>query len=618
MCASAASKGHRAEVDERRREKRGPTIYSAPQIRSRTEVERKRSSVAFGSGAALGTPIDNARSAVDLRVCNFATVTCVHAFHPSVSGRAMDNAQFRNLLKDDKSSDAVLKSSSSNNGFKTPSLGSRARASMPMTPRSVADYNPSKDLLRQVSEHTRQTNGEPPKKRFKTVAAPRGTKFGQGYQDRTNLRQGSEDAQTDREKKLKDLEEMWKKEKIDRATFEKLRDQMGIGGDTGSTHLVKGLDFKLLERVRRGEDLNEVATEPNQAEESANLDDELDTVLDKDVTAQQREEARTGHRAARESSEPQVLTRDEILRRLKTSRRADSAAVTREPDLGDRFKKIAATNKPNKKKFVEVVNGRRREMLVITDKQGKTKRKSRWLDPEGAATNTNAAPLGMEVPADIAAKHKAAIDQATIEEGDDDIFQGVGIDYDPLKDIESDSDNEVAREKTEQGHDNNAVDNVETKPRNYFSTTTPDEHPDAKANPLTKDPTLMAALKRAAAIRHSDEDNNIDHANGNTAENKEQESASSAKHTAFLQKLKQREREDAADMDFGFGESRFGDDDDEDGPLDEYEGEGVGEGESGKGGGQKQQRKRAPKKRKGDKNNVADVMSVLEGRKKGS
>ena len=577
-------------------------------------MERKRSSVAFGSGAALGTLIDNARSAVDLRVCNFATVTCLHAFHPCVSGRAMDNAQFRNLLKDDKSSDAVLKSSSGSNGFKTPSLGSRARASMPMTPRSVAGYNPSKDLLRQVSEHTRQANGEPPKKRFKTVAAPRGTKFGQGYQDRTTLRQGSEDAQSDREKKLKDLEEMWKKEKIDRATFEKLRDQMGIGGDVGSTHLVKGLDFKLLERVRRGEDLNEVATEPDQAEKSAKLDDELDTVLDKEVTAQQREEAKTEHGATQESSESQVLTRDEILRRLKTSRGANSTAVAAKPDLGDRFRKIAATNKPDKKKFVEVVNGRRREVLVITDKQGKTKRKSRWLDPEGAATNTNAAPLGMEVPADFAAKHKAAMDQATIEEEDDDIFQGVGLDYDPLKGIESGSDDEAAQEKTEQEHNNNPVDNVETRPRNYFSTATPDEHTDAKANPLTKDPTLMAALKRAAAIRHSDEDNNKDHANENTAENDEQGNASSAKNTAFLEKLKQREREDARDMDFGFGESRFGDDDDEDGPLDEYVGE--GEGEHGKEGGQKQQRKRAPKKRKGDKNNVADVMSVLEGRKK--
>ena len=579
-------------------------------------MEWKRSSVAFGSGSALGTLIDNARSAVDQRVCNFATVTCLKAFHPCVNGRAMDNAQFRNLLKDDKSSDAVLKSSSSTNGFKTPSLGSRARASMPMTPRSVAGYNPSKDLLRQVSEHTRQTNGEPPKKRFKTVAAPRGTKLGQGYQDRTNLRQGSEDAQTDREKKLKDLEEMWKKEKIDRATFEKLRDQMGIGGDVGSTHLVKGLDFKLLERVKRGEDLNEVATKTDQHEGSANLDDELDTVLDKEITAQQRDEAKTERRTAKESPESQVLTRDEILRRLKISRGANSTAVAAEPDQGHRFKKIAATNKPDKKKFVEVVNGRRREVLVITDKQGKTKRKSRWLDPEGAATNTNAAPLGMEVPADIAAKHKAAIDQATIEEEDDDIFQGVGIDYDPLKDIESDSDNDVPQEKTEQKQDNNAVDDVETKRRNYFSTATPDEYPDAKANPLTKDPTLMAALKRAAAIRHSDEDKDKDQANRNTAENTEQGSATSAKHTAFLQKLKQREREDARDMDFGFGESRFGDDDDEDGPLDEYEGE--GEGESGKGGGQKQQRKRAPKKRKGDKNNVADVMSVLEGRKKGS
>ena len=520
----------------------------------------------------------------------------------------MDNAQFRNLLTDDKSSNAAIKPSSSSNGFKTPSLGSRARASMPMTPRSVAGYNPSKDLLWQVSEHTRQSNGEPAKKRFKTVAAPRGTKLGQGYQDRTNLRQGSEDAQTGREKKLGDLEEMWKEEKIDRATFEKLRDQMGIGGDIGSTHLVKGLDFKLLERARRGEDLNTTNADGDRLEGNADVDDELDTVLGKEVTAQQKDDREMEHKVVQESSKSEVLTRDDILRRLKSSRSTKPLPPTApEPDLSDRFKKIPTTNRPEKKKFVEVVNGRRREVLVVTDKQGKIKRKSRWLDPEGAATNTNAAPLGMEVPADISARHKARLEQAMAEEeDDDDIFQGIGVDYDPLKDIESDSDGEANQTETETKH--NPQDSVESKPRNYFSAITSDEAPDATTTqPLTKDPTLMAALKRAAAIRRSDE--------GETqAHDDDRESAPSAKQSAFLQKLKQREREDAQDVDLGFGESRFGDgDDDEDGPI--YDGdEGGGEGEK-KGGGQ-QNRKRVPKKRKGDKNNVADVMGVLEGRKK--
>ena len=45
-----------------------------------------------------------------------------------------------------------------------------------------------------------------------------------------------------------------KLQQIDRPTFERLRDDI-IGGDINAVHLMKGLDFKLLERVRRGEDV---------------------------------------------------------------------------------------------------------------------------------------------------------------------------------------------------------------------------------------------------------------------------------------------------------------------------------------------------------------------------
>ena len=45
-----------------------------------------------------------------------------------------------------------------------------------------------------------------------------------------------------------------KKGEINRETFENLVQEI-TGGDVGTTHLVKGLDRKLLERVRRGEDV---------------------------------------------------------------------------------------------------------------------------------------------------------------------------------------------------------------------------------------------------------------------------------------------------------------------------------------------------------------------------
>ena len=78
----------------------------------------------------------------------------------------------------------------------------------------------------------------------------------------------------------------------------------------------------------------------------------------------------------------------------------------------------------------------------------------------------------------------------------------------------------------------------------------------------------------------------------------------------------------------GFGSSRYddGEDEEEGGKktkLSEWKGS-VGDDEhgakdtrtGGKGGGDHEKRKRKPKKRKGDTNNMADIMRVIEGRKK--
>ena len=508
----------------------------------------------------------------------------------------MDNSAFRSLLnQNDKSSPSARGASAS----KASTLGSRARPAMPMTPRSVASHNISKDFARQVAEHTRQADGQPALKKFRSASAPKGTRLAQGYEDRTSLRREHEDERTDKEKKLKELEEMVKKEKIDQATFEKLRDQMGVGGDLGSTHLVKGLDRKLLERIRRGDDLNAVPTkeaEPSRLQEDVDM--ELDSVLDKDVAAKSKEEHEVVENAEKAELNAQSVTRDEILRRLKESRGATNESLPApEPFLSERFKKLPPSEKSGKKKFVESVNGRRREVLVITDKKGNTKRKTRWIDPEESATKTQAARLGMEVPAGLAAKHKALLEQeAAAEQEDDDIFAGVGTEYDPLRDIDSESEEDEGKQPKE----GEAAESVpQQKPQNYFGTASTTELKEDKMNPLTQDPTILAALKRAAALRQGEEE-------GGTGSHKEEivDPDQAEKRKQFLAKLKQREREDAEDMDLGFGESRFGDEDDE-APLWDGDEEGGGK-----------QRKRGPKKRKGDKDNVADVMRVLDGRKK--
>jgi len=487
-----------------------------------------------------------------------------------------------------------------------------------MTPRSVLGHNAVKDFARQVADHRQELDGQPARKKFKSSAAPKGTKLAPGYQDRTERRRtGDEGSADDKEKRLKALEEQFKLQQIDETTFEKLKEEIGVGGDLHSTHLVKGLDWKLLERVRRGEDVHKAATqERDSAGENApvDVDEELDHVLDQDVHALAKRLSPEDAVDSEQPSKAPVITRDEILRRLKESRNAQQPpAVAPEPVLGDKFKKVSSVEKPRKQKFVETVNGRRREVLLITNEDGTTKRKTRWIDHENdakakgegggsARAEPKAQPLGMEIPAEFLAKQKALLEQQAAEEEDDDIFQGVGTDYNPLAGIESEenSDAEVPRQAPDREEKDSPAVN---KPRNYFSTGSKDDEAAAdKTNPITRDPTLLAALKRAAALRQDGASTN----HTGAADLDEADPDRALRQQQILERLKANDRADAADMDLGFGESRFGDEDDEDGPIWD---------DDGAGGGKKSGRKRGPKKRKGDKNNVSDVMRVVEGRK---
>lgn len=58
-----------------------------------------------------------------------------------------------------------------------------------------------------------------------------------------------------------------KQGQIDQATFEKLRAELGVGGDVKSTHMVKGLDWGLLRRVKAGEDVSKEPEEPEDQKE---------------------------------------------------------------------------------------------------------------------------------------------------------------------------------------------------------------------------------------------------------------------------------------------------------------------------------------------------------------
>lgn len=426
---------------------------------------------------------------------------------------------------------------------------------------------------------------------------------------------------------------------MEQATFEALRDEI-VGGDVKDVHLVKGLDWKLLERVRRGEDVLAEKPPPEdkapEEEQHVNVDDALDDLEGKDAKPVVKEErVKKGEMAPPPPMAGKKRTRDDILLELKESRlKAAEEKKAQQPSLGPKFKKLGA--KQEKPRIERDARGR--EVLITVDEDGNVKRKVKKVQAQADTANRHnglmmpdkdAKPLGMEVP-------EAKAPEPAVEE-EMDIFEGVGNDYDPLGGVDDDDDDDdddsideercKAPAKVADGTDspgkdediaaeesdlssNRATSNMPRPPlpskppaRNYFNDTTSaqTDEPLANSNPLT-DPTILAALKRASAIKARSP--SPDAAN-----------AEDAAKLARRKKMLQGHDRDAEDMDLGFGSSRF--EDQEEGEDRQIKlsvwGKDGGE-EDGKGEG-KEKRKRGGKKRKGDKNSAVDVLRVMERRK---
>ncbi|POR39458.1 Uncharacterized protein TPAR_00351 [Tolypocladium paradoxum] len=548
----------------------------------------------------------------------------------------MNNDQFRKLVF----ANSAEPSSSKNGPPPTASpsgggaLGSRQRASIPMTPRAVAGAQA--DFARQLAERNQAAR---PQKKYKT-SAPKGVKLASGYIDRAQQRQ--DDAADDRQQRLKALEESLKKEEIDRETYDKLRFEIA-GGSLDSTHLVKGLDFKLLQRVRRGEDVygnkkNESARddEPDgddkgddepQGDDGADVDDAFDELEGREVHTLEKEKAekKKGQLSTVSLAPGKKRTRDQILAELKAAREAAKAQKT--SSLGSRFKKIGTTQKPGTR--IER-DSKGREVLIIVDEDGHEKRKVRKLKPGEEEENgllvpdPDAKPLGMDVPEQY--KHKEEPEQ----DKDFDIFEGVGDAYDPLAGMDasdSDSDDEKAeaakgdaetsgeRRSEEKAQKTGATDAelmpppprpvAPGAPRNYFKDSkTGLLSMEEAEGPSMSDPDIMAAIKRAAALHPVDSEE----------DGKAKEEAKAVEERR-MKLLRMSDRDDQ-DIDMGFGTSRFEDEEDFDESKVKLSTWGDEDGGEGRGKGGQGRRKRGPKKRKGDANNAADVLRVLEQRKK--
>lgn len=490
------------------------------------------------------------------------------------------------------------------------------------------------DFARQLAERNRAAH---PQKKFKT-SAPKGARLATGYVDRSAEREELADSKTadDREKRLKALEESLKKEEIDRETFEKLRFQIA-GGDLESTHLVKGLDFKLLERIRRGEDVygqkeNEPEAEDEEEPQAEDVDDEFDELEKQNVEARAKDQPgkKKGQLSTVSLAPGKKRTRDQILADLKASREA--AKAQQGPALGDRFRKVGVQQKAGSR--IEI-DRKGREVLIIVDEDGHEKRKVRKVQAtEGEDGQSDlmmpekgSKPLGMEVPEQYRKQPEPE------EEEDVDIFDDVGDDYDPLAGMDaSDSDSEDDEEaEGKPGEATTREDEGETEPsdtrdgemppppkpatasnRNYFQgAKTGLVSEETHKAPDMSDPAMMAAIKRAAALNPMSKEDAEDDEDKEAALEKK---AREERHRKMLQSVDR----DEEDLDMGFGTSRMEDEEDfeeKQVKLSKWgqEGDGNGDGEGSRG---QAKRKRGPKKRKGDGNNAEDVMRVLEQRKK--
>lgn len=439
------------------------------------------------------------------------------------------------------------------------------------------------DFHRQLAAHN-----APLAKKFKS-SAPKGVKLGEGYTDRAKTRETTGvDAETaDRERRLEALKELARNAETGELDMELVIQQSKVmGGDIKSTHLVKGLDFALLERVKRGEDVLGLGTVDKGAISSrsethvgdeARLELELDKALDKVVIPVEKVKAKKVGKK---------ITREDMLAELK--RQKAEAVTTKKPQppsvLDSRFKKIGQP-KVGKKD-------------INNDRKSRGK-KSRALEVS-VKKNKLGITLGMHPPPLPTGK------AATMVGGDDelDIFEDAGRDYNPLAGLEDESgsgsdspfedeefrvvDNpEENEEKTTKIEKTDAASFMPPPPRpkpkpNYFLERDDGKEEDYKPTLstsalLTQDPDLAAALAKATKL-------------ASLAQPSAEEQEKEQRRRAMLENFDR----DAMDIDMGFGGSRdWGDDE-------EFAEEGKGK-----------KRKRGPKGRKGDKNDVAVVSRIV-------
>lgn len=330
---------------------------------------------------------------------------------------------------------------------------------------------------------------------------------------------------------------------LEQATFEALRDQI-TGGDIAATHLVKGLDRKLLERVRRGEDVTGAKEEV--AEDV--VDEELERLEEREVeqVAREKTEKKRGEMAPPKSVAGAKRTRDQILAELKAQRKAAAEArLAARPELGSQFRAISV--KQNSGPRIER-DDKGREVMITVDEHGNVKKKVRKVQVVEEPVKDASVAIektfkfldeGITLP--VLKEQKTEVIKEDSEE-EEDIFADAGTEYNPLGDEEEDDssddeDGEVPSSKSAvtaikdfeaqppRASESPSVSPVEEspspkenmpppplpasasnkpatiKPRNYFKSSLSETAAEAPPhqNPFNDD-AFLAAIKKASAL----------------------------------------------------------------------------------------------------------------------
>jgi RED-like protein N-terminal region len=499
----------------------------------------------------------------------------------------MNNEQFRRLLLVNTAQNGSTDTESPSTArSQSGTLGSKQKSSIPMAPRNIKGAVP----LSYSRQHSSNNTSQRTSKQFKSIA-PKGTKLGSGYRDRTQDRQ--DDDEDDKLKRLKALEELLKEGEIEEQDFVRMRDEI-TGGELENTHLVKGLDWKLLERIRRGEDLSARPESNSALPGNEDVDEEFEVLEKHEVKAVQREEKEKKGILTVAPVAGKKRTRDEILAELKASRKK-ATDLNAAPQLGSKFRKIGESQHTNS-----------------PTKAGKTKPKTK-RDKSQETISQDTIPQTVPLDHDVVIPKQQAPVQD--EESDDDIYAGIGDSYNPLGDMEDD-DSEGESGETKQPKSESASNpkaepqpQPQLQPRTYFN----DESTSVLnkvTNPL-HDPNILAALAQRTQTQNPE----------STATDtvRLDEGEERLKRRAAMLAAKDR---DLDDLDMGFGSSRFDDAEEmamEESKikLSEWKGRNRNDDddEDDEDYGGKKGKKRKPKKRKGDKNSMADVMRVMESRK---